>query len=346
MEYRLLGQTGLYVSALSLGTMGYGGGNGFWKNIGDLEIEEVKAQMAQAVDAGVNLIDTADYYSAGGSEEMLGAALEALGLDRSSILISTKARLRVGPGPNDVGNTRHHLVNQVEASLRRLRTDHIDIYYLHGVDTLTPIEETLRALDDLIRAGKIRYIGLSNFPAWRIMKALGAAERLSLPRVAAAQMYYSMVGRDIEREIVPLAEAERVGVVAWSPLAGGFLARTEQPNAATRRDVFAFPPVDEEEGAAARAALAEVAARTGASPAAISLAWVLSRPAVASVTIGGRTKEQLAETLRAADLKLSPEDLAVLDAATAPRPAYPGWMEARQGADRSPDATSIAVLKD
>ncbi len=344
MEYRLLGRTGLYVSSLSLGTMGFGGANAFWRNIGDLTPEDAKAQVSMALDAGVNLFDTADFYSMGGSEALLGETFAALGVPWYSVLISTKARLRVGPGPNDVGLTRHHLMRQAEESLKRLKADHIDLYYLHSYDPLTPIDETLRALDDLVRSGKVRYVGCSNFHAWRMMKALGVAERLSLPRMAAAQVYMSLVGRDVEREITPLALEEGVSLVAWSPLAAGFLARTEAPNETTRRGAFDYPPVVPEEGARARAAMKEVCARHDAPAAAVAIAWAMGRPGFASITVGGRTKAQLSDALRAAELKLTAEDLALLDAAAPPKPDYPGYTVERHIADRAPDAVSVANI--
>jgi aryl-alcohol dehydrogenase-like predicted oxidoreductase len=329
MRYKLLGRTGLYVSELCLGAMTFGG-KGFWEVIGKLGNKEVEALLGVSLDAGVNFIDTADVYSEGESEKLVGAAIKALGHPRDQIVVATKVRGRTGPGVNQVGLSRGHILDSIDASLRRLGLEHVDLYQIHGFDPSTPIEETVRALDHVVRQGKARYVGFSNLAAWQAMKAIGYAEANGLARFHSAQVYYSLVGRDIEREIVPLAQSEGLAILPWSPLAGGLLSgkfdESKQGPQAARRSSFDFPPVDRERLPRVLAALRSVSQQTGLSVARIALAWHLTRPFVTSVIIGAKNRDQLVDNLAAADVKLSPEHVKVLDEASALPPEYPGWM--------------------
>ncbi len=337
MKYKRLGHTGLFVSKLCLGTMTYGG-KGFWQVIGRLGSEAVEGQLRRAVDAGVNFLDTADVYHEGESERLVGAAIERLGLDRQSLVIATKLHGRVGPGPNDVGQSRKHIFDSIDASLRRLRTDHVDLYQIHGVDPVTPLEETLEALNDVVRAGKVRYVGFCNLPAWRAMKALAISERHGWARFVSAQMFYTVSSRDIEREIVPLAVSEGLGILPWSPLAGGlltgkFAAGQAGPEGARRSD-FDFPPVDKPRAFACVDAMRPIAAAHEVSIAQVALAWLLHQRHVTSVIIGAKDDAQLDDNLAAVDLTLTPDELATLDAVGALASEYPGWMIERQVRDR------------
>ncbi len=329
MRYRPLGKTGLYVSEICLGTMTFGG-KGFWEAIGKLPAKEAEALVGTSLDAGVNFIDTADVYSEGESEKLLGAALASLSRPRDQIVVATKVRGRAGPGPNQVGLSRSHILASIEASLTRLRLDFVDLFQIHGVDRLTPIEETVRALDDVVRAGKVRYVGFSNLPAWLAMKAIAHAESSGYARFVSAQMYYSIAGRDIEREIAPLAEDQGLAILPWSPLAGGLLSGKFDPGKpgpeGARRTSFDFPPVDKTRLEAVLKALRAVSAASGISVARTALAWVLTRPFVTSLIIGAKTQDQLKDNLAAADVKLAPEHVRDLDAASALPPEYPGWM--------------------
>ena len=329
MRYNVLGKTGIYVSELCLGTMTFGG-KGFWEVVGGLGTHEVEAIVGAALDAGVNFVDTANVYSEGESERLLGAALKSLGRPRDQVVVATKVRGRMGPGPNQVGLSRAHILTSIDQSLARLGLDHVDLYQIHGVDKSTPIEETVRALDDVVRAGKARYVGFSNLPAWLAMKAIGFAEANGLARFESAQVYYSIAGRDIEREIVPLAQSERVAILPWSPLAGGLLSGKFDPNKSgpegARRTQFDFPPVDRDRLPRVLAALHSVAAATGVSVARVALAWQLTRPFVTSVLIGAKTREQLADNLAATTVQLAPEHVQLLDEASALPAEYPGWM--------------------
>ena len=340
MRYRSFGRTGLYVSELCFGAMTFGG-KGFWEAIGTLGAAAVEELVGAALDAGVNLLDTADVYSMGESETLLGGALAALGRPRDGYLVATKVRGRVGPGPNQIGLSRAHILDSIDGSLRRLRLDHVDLYQIHGFDRETPIEETVRALDDVVRAGKVRYVGFCNLAAWQAMKALAFAEAHGLARFVSAQVYYSIAGRDIEREVVPLAEDQGLAILPWSPLAGGLLSGKfdlDKPGPeGARRTSFDFPPVDLVRARVVLAALREVAAATGASVARIALAWQLTRPFVTSVILGARTREQLNDNLAASDLDLAPEHVARLDAASALPAEYPGWMLDWQNRDRRPE---------
>jgi aryl-alcohol dehydrogenase-like predicted oxidoreductase len=336
MRYNLLGKTGLFVSEMCLGTMTFGG-KGFWEVVGSLGKAEVEAIVGTALDGGVNFIDTADVYSEGESEQLLGGALKALGRPREQIVVATKVRGRTGPGPNQVGLSRSHILAGVDRSLARLGLDHIDLYQIHGVDMYTPIEETVRALDAVVRAGKVRYVGFSNLLAWQAMKALGYAEANGLARFQSAQVYYSIAGRDIEREIVPLAQSEGLAILPWSPLAGGLLSGKFDPGKAgpegARRSQFDFPPVDRDRLPRVLAALRQVAEASGISVARVALAWQLTRPFVTSVIVGAKTREQLTDNLAATTVKLAPEHVALLDEASALPPEYPGWMVDWQNRD-------------
>jgi aryl-alcohol dehydrogenase-like predicted oxidoreductase len=329
MRYRPLGKTGLFVSEICLGTMTFGG-KGFWEAIGKLPGPEAEALVGTSLDAGVNFIDTADVYSEGESEKLLGDALHSLARPRDQVVVATKVRGRTGQGPNGTGLSRAHIFASIDASLKRLRLDHVDLYQIHGVDKLTPIEETVRALDDVVRSGKVRYVGFSNLPAWLAMKALGYADAHGYARFVSAQMYYSIAGRDLEREVVPLAEDQGVGIMPWSPLAGGLLSGKFDPGKpgpeGARRTQFDFPPVDKARLEVVLKALRSVSQASGVSVARVALAWVLTRPFVSSVIIGAKTKDQLKDNLAASDVKLSAEHIKELDAASALPPEYPGWM--------------------
>src|SRR5450631_2209302 len=330
MRYNLLGKTGLYVSELCLGAMTFGGSSGMWKTIGQLGEKEVEALLGTALDAGVNFIDTADVYSDGDSERLVGAALKSLGRPREQVVVATKVRGRVGPGVNEVGLSRGHILASIDASLSRLGLDHVDLYQIHGLDPVTPIEETVRALDDVVRSGKARYVGFSNLPAWVAAKALTFAEQNGLARFQSAQVYYSIAGRDIEREIAPLCQAEGVAILPWSPLAGGILSGKFDPDkrgpADARRAPFDFPPVNMERLPRVLGALRKVAGESGASVARVALAWQLTKPFVTSIIIGAKKAEQLADNLGAVDLRLSREHIALLEESSALPPEYPGWM--------------------
>jgi aryl-alcohol dehydrogenase-like predicted oxidoreductase len=340
MRYNQLGRTGLFVSEICLGTMTFGGQGEMWQHIGRLQQDEVDGLVRAALDAGVNFIDTADVYSEGLSEQLLGQSLRNLGVRRESVVIATKCSSPTGPGPNDRGSSRGHIMDAVEASLRRLQTDHIDLYQLHANDPITPVEETLRAMDDLVRHGKVRYVGVSNWPAWRIMKGLGLADRHGWTRIASLQAYYTIAGRDLEREVAPLLVEEGVGLMVWSPLAGGLLSGKFGPESdgpeGARRASFDFPPVDRDRAWTCVAAMRKIAEPHGVSVARVALAWLLSRPFVSSVIIGAKSRAQLDDNIAATTLRLTAEELAELDKVSALPPEYPGWMLARQGERRRP----------
>jgi aryl-alcohol dehydrogenase-like predicted oxidoreductase len=340
LKYNQLGRTGLFVSELCLGTMTFGGGSGIWDAIGRVKQDGADALVRQAVEAGINFIDTADVYSQGLSEEMTGRAIKNLGLARHDIVLATKVFGEMGPGPNDRGASRAHIADGVRASLKRLGTDHIDLYQIHGFDPVTPIEEIMRALDDLVRHGLVRYVGVSNWAAWQIMKALGIAERLGLARPVSLQAYYTVAGRDLEREIVPMLQSEGVGLMVWSPLAGGLLSgkfsRGVKGAEGDRRTAFNFPPVDEARGWAVIDAMRPIARAHGVSVAQVALAWLLARPVVSSVIVGAKEPEQLADNIAATTLVLSGDELAALGEVSALPAEYPGWMLARQGGVRMP----------
>jgi aryl-alcohol dehydrogenase-like predicted oxidoreductase len=324
-----LGKTGLFVSELCLGAMTFGG-KGFWQAIGQLGGNEAEVLVGGALDAGVNFIDTADVYSEGESERLLGAALKSLARPRDQVVVATKVRGRVGPGVNQVGLSRGHILSSIDGSLRRLGLDHVDLYQIHGHDPATPIAETVEALDSVVRSGKARYVGFSNLPAWVASKAITYAEENHLARFQSAQVYYSIAGRDIEREIAPLCLAEGVAVLPWSPLAGGLLSGKFDPEkkgpADARRTSFDFPPVDMDRLPRVLAALRKVAEATDVSVARVALAWQLTKPFVTSVIVGAKKPEQLKDNLAAVDLRLSPEHTKLLDEASALPAEYPGWM--------------------
>jgi aryl-alcohol dehydrogenase-like predicted oxidoreductase len=333
MRYKTLGNTGLVVSEICLGTMTFGG-KGYWTAIGTLDQSIADSLVARALDQGVNFIDTADVYSEGLSEEITGKAMKNSGKARTDIVLATKVFGTVGPGRNDVGTSRGHIMDGVKASLKRLGTDYIDLYQIHGTDPVTPLEETVRALEDLVRQGHIRYWGVSNWQAWRIAKARGIADKHGFDKPATLQAYYTIAGRDLEREIVPLLEEEKMGLMVWSPLAGGFLSGKYGRDGAGpndgRRVTFDFPPVDKERAFDCIDAMRRIADARGVSVARIALAYVLNKRFVMSVIIGAKTVEQLDDNLAAAGIRLTEEEMAALDTVSALPPEYPGWMLQRQ----------------
>jgi aryl-alcohol dehydrogenase-like predicted oxidoreductase len=337
MHYRLLGNTGFFVSEICLGTMTFGG-KGFFGQVGKVDQTSATALVARALQAGVNFVDTADVYSDGLAETILGQALKDIGVKRSNVVIATKVYGRMSSSPNDAGLSRGHIMDAVEASLERLQTDHIDLYQIHAQDLVTPVEDVMESLNDLVRRGMVRYIGVSNWQAWRIMQAQGIADKRGFARFESLQAYYSIAGRDLERELSPMLEDQKMGLMVWSPLAGGILSGKFGPGAAgpqgARRSSFDFPPVDKELAFKLVDAMREIGKPYGASPARVALAWVLSRPFVTSVITGVKTLEQLDDNLAAADLQLSADELARLDALSALKPEYPGWMVERQNDPR------------
>lgn len=336
MKYHNLGNTGLLVSELCLGTMTFGGG-GFWSAIGQLEQDKVDELVKRSVDAGINFIDTANVYSEGLSEKMTGEAIKSLGLNRHELVLATKVRGRMAEGPNGAGLSRSHIMWQVEESLKRLNTDYIDLYQIHGFDKHTPLEETLRALDDLVHSGKVRYIGCSNLAAWQIMKALSFSGHQGLSRFISLQAYYTIAGRDLERELIPLLQDQKMGLMVWSPLAGGLLSgkfkRNEQGPEGSRRVEFDFPPVDKEKAFDILDVMHPMAEQKGISVARLALAWLLHQQAVSSVIIGAKRMEQLEDNLKSGEVQLSAEELQQLDEISTPPRTYPSWMIERQGAD-------------
>jgi len=346
VEYRTLGASGLRISVLTMGTMTFGGTGGF-ANVGSTGVDEARRQVDLCLEAGVNLIDTADVYSDGLSEEIVGQVLHGR---RDEVLVATKVRMAMGPGPNDAGLSRHHILSGCEASLRRLGTDHIDLYQVHEWDGQTPLEETLEALDLLVQAGKVRYVGASNYAGWQLMKALGTAERTGLPRFVSEQIYYSLQARDAEYELIPAAVDQGLGVLVWSPLAGGLLSgrcrRDQRPSDGSRQLTdWNEPPVyDQERLYDTVEVLLAIGADRGVSAAQVALAYLIGKPAVTSVVVGARTTEQLTDNLAAADLVLSPEERDQLDKASAPPLIYPYWHQAKTASDRlSPaDLTLLA----
>ncbi|HEX4789242.1 MAG TPA: aldo/keto reductase [Actinospica sp.] len=336
MEYRTLGGSGLRISVLTMGTMTFGG-RGNFRQVGATEAEEARLQVDMCLEAGVNLIDTADVYSGGLSEEIVGQAVKGR---RDEVLLATKVRMPMGDGPNSAGLSRHHIITGCEDSLRRLGTDHIDLYQVHEWDGQTPLEETLDALDLLVRSGKVRYIGASNYTAWQLMKALGTADRAALPRFASQQIYYSLQAREAEYELVPLAVDQGLGVLVWSPLAGGLLSgkyrRGQQPPEGSRHlTEWNEPPVyDQERLYDTIEVLISIGAEHGVSAAQVALAYLLAKPAVTSLVVGARTREQLADNLAAAELKLSADEHARLDEVSRPPLLYPYWHQAATASDR------------
>jgi aryl-alcohol dehydrogenase-like predicted oxidoreductase len=336
MRYAPLGHTGLMVSQLCLGTMtfGRGGGNSWSTSIGQVDQANVDAQLRMAMDAGINFIDTANIYGAGTSEEMTGQSLKNLGIARDEVVLATKVFGVMGKGPNARGAGRKHIMDQVKASLGRLQTDYLDLYQIHGWDNVTPVEETVRALDDLVRQGLVRYVGVSNWAAWQIMKALGIAAGQSLERFASVQAYYSIAGRDLERELAPMLRSEGVGLMVWSPLAGGFLSGkySREGEGDGRRATFDFPPVNRDRAFTCIDAMRPMAEARGVSIAQIALAWLLHQPVVTSVIVGAKRTDQLADNIAACDVSLTTDELATLDGVSTLPPEYPGWMFATQSA--------------
>jgi len=339
MRNKPLGRTGLFVSELCLGTMTFGGSTGIWHQIGDLNQADAERLIGQAIDAGINFIDTADVYAGGASEQITGQALKNLKVPRENVVVATKVFGDTGPGPNARGASRGHILDCVKASLQRLQLDHIDLYQIHGFDNATPIEETMRALDQLVRHGHVRYVGVSNWAAWQIVKALGIAEKLGLSRFESLQAYYTVAGRDLERELIPMLASEGLGLMVWSPLAGGLLSgkygRDQQAEEGSRRTQFDFPPVDLPRAFDCVDAMRPIAQAHGVSVAQIALAWLLYQPQVTSVIIGAKRPDQLTDNLAATQVVLSADELSTLDAASRLPAEYPGWMLARQGEYRS-----------
>jgi aryl-alcohol dehydrogenase-like predicted oxidoreductase len=331
MRYRLLGHTGLYVSELCLGTITYGGGSGIWENIGKLQQGAVDEQVAAAVEAGINFIDTANVYSQGQSESLLGQSLENLKLPRDQLIIATKATGAMNETPNGRGQSRHHLFNEVDASLKRLQLDYIDLYQLHAFDPLTPFAESLSALNDLVRSGRVRYIGLCNMSAWQIMKALSVSDQHGWAKFSSVQAYYTIAGRDLEREVVPLLLDQELGLMVWSPLAGGLLSgkfksADDKGPAGARRATFDFPVVDKERAFKCVDAMRPMAAERQVSVAQIALAWLLTKPYVSTVIIGAKSMDQLRDNIASTRVQFTEAELQSLDA---------GWMLAMQGQYRA-----------
>lgn len=337
MRLRQLGQSGLFVSELCLGTMTFGGEEGIWGQIGRLDQQQADALVKAALDAGMNFIDTANVYAGGRSEEILGRSLKNLGVPRDDVVIATKVLGPMGDGPNARGASRGHILSQCKQSLRRLGLDHIDLYQIHGFDGATPIEETLEALNTLVQHGHVRYLGLSNWAAWQVVKAVGIVEARRLAPILSLQAYYTLVGRDLERDIVPMLTSEKIGLMVWSPLAGGYLSGKYDGEGQAedgRRATFDFPPVDRTRGSAALVEMRRIAEAKNCTVARIALAWLLHQPVVTSVIVGAKRVEQLADNIGATTITLDAEDLAALDAVTRLPAEYPGWMLERQGAYR------------
>jgi aryl-alcohol dehydrogenase-like predicted oxidoreductase len=339
LRYNRLGNTGLYVSEICFGAMTFAG-RGMFAAVGQLGQEDADRLIRRSIDSGINFIDTADVYSEGESERMTGKALKSLGVKRTGIVIATKAFAPMGPGPNDGGASRGHLMDAVRASLERLGTDYIDLYQIHAHDLYTPVEETMRALDDLVRMGLVRYIGVSNWPAWVILKAQGLADRFGRTRLDTLQAYYSIVGRELEREIIPALADQKMGLLVWSPLAGGLLSGKFQRDAegpqGARRSSFDFPPVDRERLWRCLDVMRPIAEAHLCSPARVAIAWLLSKSAVTSVIIGAKTVEQLEDNIAASSVTLSSEEIARIDEVSALAPEYPAWMRGLQLRSRPP----------
>ncbi|MBW4034468.1 MAG: aldo/keto reductase [Proteobacteria bacterium] len=337
MQYRQLGRSGLKISTLTLGTMTMGG-KGAFEKVGNVGLAEAKRQIDLCVDAGVNLIDTADIYSTGGSEEIIGEALG--GVRKSGVMLATKVRFPMGKGPNDAGLSRHHIIDACNASLKRLRTDYIDLYQVHEWDGITPLDETIEALNTLISHGKVRYIGCSNYSAWHIMKALGISDATHRQRFVSQQIHYTLEAREAENELLPLAHDQGLGVLVWSPLAGGLLSgkhRRDQKTPEGTRQLAGWkePPINNEDRLwDIIDVLVEIADARGVSGAQIALAWLLGRPTITSVVVGARNEAQLADNLQAASLELTSEERAALDQVSLLPLQYPYWHQAQTAKDR------------
>ncbi|MBK0381050.1 aldo/keto reductase [Mucilaginibacter segetis] len=337
MKYNFLGNTGLLVSEICFGTMTFGG-KGFWEGIGKTQQKEVNELMKTVVDAGINFIDTANVYSFGESEKLLGQSIKDLSLNRSDMVIATKVRGKMGDGINNVGLSRYHIFQSVDESLQRLQLNHIDILYVHGVDKRTPVEETMRALNDIVLTGKVRYIACCNWPAWMVMKAQGIAEKNGWNKFVGLQYFYSLSGRDIEREILPLAADQNLAVMPWSPLAGGFLSgkfTRENPKPGnSRREEFDFPPIDKEKAYDIVDVIAEIGKVHKVSAAQIALAWVRQQPGITSTIIGAKRADQLNDNIQSTNIELTDDELAKIEEVSALPKEYPGWMVERQGEGR------------
>jgi len=340
MKYNELGKTGVLVSELCLGTMTFGG-KGMWQAIGQLPQDEVNEIVKTSIDSGINFIDTANGYSEGLSETMLGESLKKLGISHQNVVIATKVRIRMGPGANQIGLSRLHIMDSVNDSLQRLQLSHIDLLYIHGVDPITPIEETMRGLEDVVRSGKVRYIGISNHPAWMVVKANSYADKMGWTKFVASQNFYSVASRDIEREIIPMALSENVGIMPWSPLAGGFLSGKFTRNAKVagnnRRDTFDFPPLNKEKAYDIIEVMEQIAGNHNVSVATVALNWVIIQPGITSTIIGAKTLEQLNDNIKAVHLELTPNEVKQLNEISALSSEYPGWMVNRQSQGRWPE---------
>jgi len=341
MKFKQLGKTGVLLSELCFGTMTFGG-RGYWKAIGQLPEDEVTQLVKTAIDSGINFFDTANAYSEGLAETLLGNAFKNLGVNRQTVFIATKVRLRMGDGANQVGLSKLHILDSVDDSLLRLGVSHIDMLYIHGVDPITPVEETMRALEDVVRAGKVRYLGVSNHPAWMVVKANCFASNLGWSKFVASQNFYSIASRDIEREIVPMALNESISIMPWSPLAGGFLSgkfrRDSKNDGSNRRDNFDFPPINKEKAYDIIDVMVKIGERYNTSAARVALSWIKDKPGVGSVIIGAKNQEQLLDNLACTQLQLSQDDMKELDAISALAPEYPGWMVDRQLTGRFPES--------
>jgi aryl-alcohol dehydrogenase-like predicted oxidoreductase len=337
MKYNFLGNTGLVVSELCFGTMTFGG-KGMWEAIGKIQQQDVNDLMKVVVDSGINFIDTANVYSYGESEKLLGQSIKDLGLNRNELIIATKVRGRMSESQNNVGLSRYHIFQSVDASLQRLQLDHIDVLYVHGVDPRTPVEEIVRSLNDIVLTGKVRYVAVCNWPAWMVMKALGIAEKHGWNKFVGMQYFYALAGRDIEREIVPLAIDQNLAILPWSPLAGGFLSgkytRNTEKAGDSRRDAFDFPPINKEKAYDIIDAMEKIAKDQKATVAEVALAWVRQQRGITSTIIGAKNVDQLNANIRSTGVQLSSDDLKTLDEVSSLSKEYPGWMVERQSADR------------
>jgi len=339
MKYNLLGNTGLYVSELCFGAMTFGGGSGgMWEAIGKVPQQGVNDLIKAAFDSGINFFDTANVYSYGQSETLLGNSIKTLGLDRNDLVIATKVRGRMSAGINNVGLSRYHIFQSVDASLQRLQLDHIDVLYVHGVDPKTPVEEIMRTLNDIVNTGKVRYIALCNWPAWMVMKAIGISEKHGWHKFVGLQYYFSLAGRDIEREVLPLAADQNLAVMPWSPLAGGFLSgkytRNNEKAGDSRRDTFDFPPINKEKSYDIIDVISEIGKQHDVSAAQIALAWVRLQKGITSTIIGAKTVEQLQDNIKSVDIQISADELQKINEVSTLPKEYPGWMVERQSADR------------
>jgi len=339
MKYNTLGNTGVLVSEICLGTMTFGG-RGYWKAIGEQSQDEVNALVKNSLDKGVNFIDTANVYSEGLSEICLGKALSDLGVNRQDVVLATKLRGRMGEGVNQVGLSRLHIADSIADSLKRLQVEHIDLLYIHGVDALTPLEETMRGLEDAVRSGRVRYLGISNHPAWMVAKANGIAAKMDWTLFTGMQIFYSLACREAEHELMPMALSENLAVMPWSPLAGGFLTgrftRKGNQVGGARRDSFDFPPINKERAFDIIDVMATIGQQRGVSVSQVALAWLRQKPGVTSTIIGAKTNEQLLDNLASIDLILDDAEMSRLDTVSALVPEYPSWMLERQGAGRRP----------